>query len=66
MKESLSNMEEKLDKVCHFIDGNGQPGAKVRLALLEGSNKFKNKILWIFFATIMSIAGTVVGAMLSK
>ena len=66
IKAMLGDMDEKLTKVCEFIDGNGRPGAKTRLTLLERSNKLKNRVLWVLFLTTMGIIGAVAQAALTK
>jgi hypothetical protein len=57
--ERLDQMDEKLAKVCHFIEGNGKPerGAVVRLDRLEQS---KTLMAWMMGVVWVSVIGIIV------
>ena len=60
---TLAQLQEKVCEHDRFIDGNGMPGAKVRIALLEdGVDRIETSITrmtnW-FIGLIITIGGSV-------
>ena len=37
--QTIENLRLDVERLTHWVDGNGEPGAKVRLAQLETSDK---------------------------
>lgn len=55
----LEGIRDSIDKLTHFIEGNGQPGLKIRLDRLEQSEARRN---W----TVKAVAGAMIGAFITS
>ena len=53
--ERLERIEGKLDNALEFINGNGKPGAKERLALLEAAHNEANETRRIALAAVIGV-----------
>jgi len=54
MATQLDRIEEKLNTICEWINGNGKPGAKVRLDRLERALAV---LRWGVAIVIVALAG---------
>ena len=52
--EQLSRIEKKLDEVLHTLNGNGTPGIKTRVALLETAQAEQAKGRWMLLTAVTS------------
>lgn len=52
IKVKLDVMDEKLDTIVYWIDGNGKDGAKVRLDRLERGAAWKTRASWLLIGII--------------
>ncbi len=52
LQAMVQEMKDKIDVIVHALMGNPErpniPGVIIRLDRLEQSNRFKNKVLWLF------------------
>jgi hypothetical protein len=60
VKNDLDEMKQKIDKIYHFLDGNGTPGLKTRIALTE--EKVETDRYWIvgIMGSIVAMAGFII------
>ncbi len=60
MATQLDRIEDKLDNVLEWINGNDKPGAKVRLDRLEQTVKRFKTTAKAFWTAIVAIASTAI------
>lgn len=53
-KSRMKSIDDKVNRILHWIDGNGQPGVKVRLDRLERAQRTTNRLVWYAVAATVS------------
>lgn len=58
-KEDIAEIKASVFRIEHSLNGNGQPGLKTRVALLEQTSANASRLFWIIVgATVTTVTST--------
>lgn len=63
VRDQLRDIKDDISRIIHVIDGNGDPGIKVKVDRLERSDRMRHRLEWaVIFTIVVALTGMLVKA----